>query len=171
MYEVSPLRYGAEGSLMRRADSLLQTFIRELGIEDSVRLAEIKKNWRNLFNEPLSFHMSPCSLSGGELLINVDSPVWLQELHYHKENIIEKLSPYGIREVRFRLGRVSTRGRPGERGQQRTFADNQLTTEERAYIEETLSQIDDEALRGTVKTAIEKAIASGKTKISLKTKS
>ncbi|MBM4128978.1 MAG: DUF721 domain-containing protein [Nitrospira sp.] len=148
---------------MRRADSLLQPFVRELGIDERVRLAGIKKNWRTLFNEPLSSHMSPCSLSGGELLIHVDSPVWLQELNYYKGTITERLSPLGVREVRFRLGRVSTK--VGATGKAQREKGRQLTTEEHSYIKEVLSQIDDDSLRGTIKTAIEKAISSGRTKI------
>ena len=92
---------------MKRADSLLSPFIRELGIEDGVKLAEIKRNWCNLFNKPLSYHMSPLILSKGEILLNVDSPVWLQEITFYKEDIIKKMSSYGVKAIRFRLGKVS----------------------------------------------------------------
>ncbi len=151
---------------MKRADSLLSPVIRELGIEDSVKLAEIKKTWHNLFNKPLSYHMSPFKLSEGEIFLNVDSPVWLQELNFYKEEIIRKMSSYGVRAVRFRLGRVSKKS---EVRSQKSEV-RRLTHEELSYVEETVSQIGDDALKGAVKMAIEKAIASGKTKISLKVK-
>jgi len=111
-YNNALVRGGAWWCGVKRIDHLLIPFIRELGIEDSVRLAEIKKDWYNLFNEPLSSHMSPYKLSEGEILLTVDSPVWLQELSFYKEDIIKKLSSYNVKSVRFRLGRVSIRKSP-----------------------------------------------------------
>lgn len=150
---------------MKRADSLLIPLVRGLGIEDGTKLIELRKNWNNLFNEPLSYHMSPYKLSEREILLNVDSPVWLQELNFYKKDIIEKLSPYGIRDIRFRLGRVSKRTK--SEVESRKLKVERLTTEELSYIEETVSQIDDEDLRETVRRTIEKAITSNKTKVRL----
>ena len=153
---------------MKRADSVLIPFIRELGIEDGVKLAEIRRNWYNLFDKPLSYHMSPFILSKGEILLNVDSPVWLQELTFYKEDIIKKMSSYGVKAVRFRLGRVSRNKQSAvirlRRSQQ--SAVKQLTNEEHAFVRDVVSKIGDDLLKGTVKTAIEKSISSGKTKIS-----
>ena len=151
---------------MKRADSVLIPFIRELGIEDGVKLAEIRRNWYNLFDKPLSYHMSPLILSKGDILLNVDSPVWLQELTFYKEDIIKKMSSYGVKAVRFRLGRVSRNKQSAVSSQQ--SAVKQLTNEERAFVRDIVSKIGDDLLKGTVKTAIEKSISSGKTKISQK---
>jgi hypothetical protein len=146
---------------VKKADSLLIPLIKELGIEDSVRLAEIKNNWHNIFNKPLSYHMSPSMLSKGEILLNVDSPVWLQELKFYKEDIIKKMGSYGVKAVRFRLGRVSTKS---EARSQKSKA-RSLTHEELSYIEDTVSKISGEALRETVIRTIEKALISGRTKL------
>jgi hypothetical protein len=144
---------------VKRADSLLNPFIRELGIEDGVKLAEIRRNWYNLFDKPLSYHMSPFILSKGEILLNVDSPVWLQELTFYKEDIIKKMSSYGVKTVRFRLGRVSTKVKSGIQGWKSRV--KQLTTEELSYIEETVSKINDEKLKETVQKAMKKSFATG----------
>lgn len=148
---------------MKRADSLVFSLVRDLGIENSIRLIEIKKNWHNLFNEPLSSHVAPYKLSEGEILLNVDSPVWLQELNYFKKDVIEKLSPYGVREVRLRLGRVSRIIKSGVQSQKSRI--EPLTTEEISYIEKTVSQIGDKELRETVRRIVEKAIILNKTKV------
>ena len=148
---------------MKRADSLLAPVIRDLGIVDGVRLAEIKRNWYSLFQKPLSYHMAPSLFSKGELLINVDSPVWRQELNFYKEDILKKLRPYGVSAVRFRLGRVSLTEKTGTKGKREEF--KTLGAEERSYIDETISEIQDESLKETLKTTMEKAITSGKTKI------
>jgi hypothetical protein len=145
---------------VKRIDSLLGPFIRELGIEEGVRLAEIKRDWFSLFNEPLSYHMSPFMLSEGEITLNVDSPVWLQQLNFYKEDITKKLSSYGVKSVRFRLGKVSTRKISNLKSQISNL--KPLTEEECSYIEETVLQINDEALREVVRRAIEKSLTSGR---------
>lgn len=139
---------------MKRADSLLTPLIRNLGIEDAVRLGHIKKEWACVFERPVSLHMSPANLKEGELLINVDSPVWLQQLSFYKETIIKKLHPFGIKAVRFKLGRVLP-----EKKQDKTIPKRQaLTAKEHSYIEETVSSIPDQELRDRIKKAIEKSI-------------
>lgn len=105
--------------------------------------------------------MWPSKLSEGEILLNVDSPVWLQELNYYKEDIIKKLNSYGIKEVRFRLGRVSTRTMSEVKSQKSKV--RRFSTEEISYIDNAVSEITDPELRETVRRAIEKAIASGRT--------
>jgi len=144
-------------------DSLLIPFIRELGIEDGVRLAKIKRNWHNLFNKPISHHMSPSMLSRGEILLNVDSPVWLQELQYYKDDILKKMRSYGVKAVRFRIGRVSKKS--GVRCRESDV--RKPTHEELSYIENITSKINDEALRETVRRTIEKAITSNRGKVRL----
>lgn len=150
---------------MKRVVDLLLPLVKDLGIEDNIRLTEIKKSWYSLFKDPLSSHMWPSKLSEGEILLNVDSPVWLQELNYYKEDIIKKLNSYGIKEVRFRLGRVSTRTMSEVKSQKSKV--RRFSTEEISYIDNAVSEITDPELRETVRRAIEKAIASNKTKVRL----
>lgn len=164
MYKMHPIWTNKKGGLVKRADSLILPLIKELGIEEGVRLAEIKKHWYDLFNEPLSYHMSPSKLSGGEILLNVDSPVWLHELNFFKEEIFKKLSSYGVKSVRFRLGRTSIRGKSKNRPQSAGSVIKPLRDDEISYIKETVSLIHDQELRDKVRKAIEKAIISGRTK-------
>jgi hypothetical protein len=147
---------------MKQAGSLIGPIIDDLGIREGVKLAEIKKNWHSLFQKPVSFHTSPSKLTDGELLLNVDSPVWLQQLNFFKADIIQKLGAFGITSVRLRLGRVSLKGH----SEGPPVRSKPVSAEARAYIEKTVSAVDDEALKAAMKKAMEKAISSGKTKIS-----
>jgi len=162
MYEMSAFWQSQKGSLVKRVDSLLGPLVRDLGIEDGLRLVQVKKNWHTLFNEPLSSHMTPYKLTQGALLLNVDSSVWLQELNYFKKDIIEKLTPYGINDIRFKLGKVSKKTESGVCDQ--GYIIKTLTPEEVSYIEKTVCQVMDEELKGTVRRAIEKSISSRQTK-------
>jgi hypothetical protein len=149
---------------VKRADSLLSSVIKDLGIADGVKFAEIKRDWNTLFDQPLSFHMSPSIFSNSELLIFVDSPAWLQELSFFREDIRRKLESYGVKSIRFRLGRVATNTKKRVRNHKAGV--KQLTNMEHEVVENMVSSIDDEALKRAMKTTIEKAIASGKTKVS-----
>jgi hypothetical protein len=148
---------------VKRADSLLKPLIRDLGIEEGVRLSEMKQKWNVLFQEPLPHHMSPSLFTGGELLLNVDSPVWLQELKFYREDIIRKLSSYGVKAIRFRLGRVVTTGKSGV-GNERLGVKS-LKADEHSFIDKAVAGITEDDLKVTLKTAMKKAITSGKTRI------
>lgn len=147
---------------MKRADSLLKPLVRDLGIEDGIRLSQIKRHWYTLFHKPLSHHMSPSFLSGNELLLTVDSPVWLQELKFYQGDIITKLALYEVKTVRFRLGRVNA-AENAETGREGGKA-KPLTAHDRSFIEDTVSTIEDEELREVVKKAMGKAIATVRTR-------
>ena len=143
---------------MHRTDSLLIPIIKQLGIESDIKLADIKRNWVQLFNKPLSYHMSPRKLSNGEILIHVDSHMWLQELQFYKEEILRKLHPYGVRALRFKIGRVSAEKESKVKSQKSKV--KQLTSEELSYIENMVSVINDQELRDKIIKAIGKSIAT-----------
>jgi hypothetical protein len=164
---MSPFRRREKSGLVKKLDSLLAPVIKNLEIEDGVRFAGIRKNWQLLFKRPLTYHAAPSVLSEGELVLNVDSPAWLQELKFFTGDIIKKLSPFGVRTIRLRLGKVSSNLKESisvEEGARRA-APVQFTPEEIEYIQQTVSGIYDDELRGTIRAAIEKAISSGGTKI------
>lgn len=106
--------------------------------------------------------MSPCTLSHGEILLNVDSPVWLQELQYYKKEVLGKLRPYGITSMRFKIGRVSSTISRDKRHEEARF--KTLTAEEISLVEDTVSQIDDEELRETLQKAMKRSLSARKVK-------
>jgi hypothetical protein len=154
---------------MKRADTLLTPFLKSSGIQDGVKLAAMRAQWHHLFSKPLSYHILPFRFSQGELILNVDSHVWLQELNFLKRDIVKKLSPYGVRTVRLRIGKTQSKtGNRLRNGGVKSTTYRELTSTELSYIEATVSSLPDEQLRRTVRTILEKAIATGRTKIALR---
>jgi hypothetical protein len=143
---------------MIRADSILKPIFKNLGIDDGVRLARIKNNWQKIFKKPLTLHMSPSKLTEGELLINVDSPIWIQQLSYYKREIIENLNVYGVKGVRFRLGNISYAKR--HKSHKREI--KELSSADTLFIDDLISKINDDTLKESVKRAIEQSLKSGK---------
>ncbi len=139
---------------MEKAGFLLSPLLKRLGIEEDVRLQRIRNDWHNLFEKPLSIHMSPSKLFEGDLLLSVDSPAWMQQLGFCKKEILNILAAYGVRDVRFRIGRVSQ-----ESGRKLpACAPSELSTEETLFISDLLAGIDDEMLRESICRAIEKSL-------------
>jgi hypothetical protein len=149
---------------VKRAGSLLTGVIRGLDLEDGVTLEEIRRRWDTLFRQPLPTHMAPFLLSHGELLIAVDSPVWLQELRFRQDDILRKLSPFRVTSVRFKLGKISRKGSSVAQHTARRTTSRPLKTEELALIESTISGVENAELRETIRRAISQSILTGKRK-------
>lgn len=106
--------------------------------------------------------MSPCKLSHGEILLNVDSPVWLQELQYYKKEILGKLRSYGVTSMRLKIGRVSRSISRDRRREETRF--KALTSEEISLVEDTVSQVDNEELREILQKAMKRSLSARKVK-------
>lgn len=141
---------------MKRVDLLISPILKEFGMEEAVSFEGIKRRWADMFPEPLSLHMSPSGLKNGELLITVDSPLWLQQLTFFKTEIIKNLSSYGIRDVRFRVGKVNTtKIRVSQNAQRKKQS---LDCDALQQIEDTVSEIKDIAVKESIRKAMEKSL-------------
>ncbi len=140
---------------MEKAESLLSPLIERLGIAEDVRLERIRNDWSTLFEKPLLSHMSPSRLLEGDLLLCVDSPAWMQQLVFCREEILKKLTGYGVRGLRFRIGRVALRSRRQDRTRPKA---KELSSEENLFIADLVSRVGDEALRETIRKTVEKSL-------------
>ena len=141
---------------MKKAETVLGPMLKRLGIESGVRLERIRNDWFDIFETSLSSHMYPAGCTRDELLLNVDSPAWMQQLTYYKKDVIGKLSAYGITGVRFRVGKVRGRGKPAEkRDIVRVPSEDDLS-----FAESAVSDITDARIRESIRRAIEKSLSS-----------
>lgn len=143
---------------MKKTGAVLDPILRTLGLESGVRLARIKSDWYGLFDEQVTSQLFPSTLSGSELLLYVSSPIWMQQFSYHKDQILKKLNSYGVKNIRFRLGKIPP-------GKQKTAVPRkipQINPEQRLYIEKLLKDIPDENLKEAVKKAMEKSLSSAR---------
>jgi len=147
---------------VKRIGNLISPLVAGLGLEEAVRFEQIRKEWSNIFREPLSLHMSPCSLKHGELLITVDSAVWHQQIVFLKTQILKNVSPYGVKDVRFRIGkvRVETKDAPPHPQQKKIPLDRYSLQQ----IEETVSGLGNGPLKESIRKTMEKSLSARKTK-------
>jgi hypothetical protein len=144
---------------MKRIGPLLSGIFSDLGIGDRMKLEKLRREWLGIFHEPMSVHTFPSEIKDGELLITVDSPIWLQQLGFFKRDILTKLVGFDIKSVRFRHGRITRDDRVSSlrSGSNETKPVHELRDSEIAWIDKTVSDIEDDELKDAVRKAIEKA--------------
>jgi predicted nucleic acid-binding Zn ribbon protein len=158
-----PLKESGKGSL-KSVGSLLSSIFKDLGIEDKISLNSMQEEWHRLFNEPLSLHTYPVDIKEGELTINVDSPAWLGQLKFFKQDIIKKLQAYNISSVKFKHGRVyqkrvkSSELRVQSEKNSKTQNSKPLTLSELEWADQIVSSIEDPDLKEDIRKAIEKSL-------------
>lgn len=140
---------------MKRIGALISPFVKNLGIEGAVRLEDIRREWPAIFSEPLSMHMQPSSLKDNELIINVDSPVWLQQISFFRDDITGKLNRFNIKSVRFRLGRLAAP--KTSRPYYPPVRKKEMSNEDKLFIDDTVSEVADPGLQERIKAVMEKA--------------
>jgi hypothetical protein len=146
---------------MKKVGTLLSFIFKDLGIEDKIRLNSMQEEWYRLFNEPLSLHTYPVDIKDRELTINVDSPVWLGQLKFFKQDIIKKLHAYNVSSVKFKHGRVYQKRGQGARGKRQEDSKQlpkAVTDSELAWINQIVSTVSDSELQENIRKAISKAV-------------
>jgi hypothetical protein len=137
---------------VERADSALGPLIKDLGLEDALKLYRIKHSWKEAIGEPLAAHAAPTMLKAGVLFMNVSSPAWLQQAGYYKARIVERLGRFGVSGIRLKLGKVE------QTAVKRAAEERPFVEPDPALIEELLSSIEDEELKQSVRRAARKAL-------------
>lgn len=87
----------------------------DLGLEGVARAHEIGRIWEEAVGEQIAAHCRPLGLRGEVLELQVDSPVWSQQLQLRKPELLaaleRALGSNAPRELRFQVGY----GRPARR--------------------------------------------------------
>ncbi len=133
---------------MQRAGNILKKFTKEYGLEGGLTLQAIKNQWEHLVGQTIALHTSPDIIKGKILTLVVDTPQWMHHLSFYKQDICEKLKPYKVTEIRFKLGRLPVEDSFRKRVDIKQEINNiSLTEEDSRYIENTLRSIKDNELK------------------------
>lgn len=75
----------------------------------SMEVLELWRTWKEIVGEELAGVARPSEWKKGVLFVKVVDPIWLQELTYKKQELLEglkrKLSKPLLKDIRFTLGR------------------------------------------------------------------
>lgn len=93
---------------MQPVGDLVGKVLGELGLDGVAFAHRIGTDWPELVGPQIAAHCRPLGLRGGVLELEVDSPVWSQQLQLRKTELLAKLreryDAQAPRELRFQVG-------------------------------------------------------------------
>jgi len=144
---------------MHYLNTLLKKYFKESGMESGLLVNKLRGLWPELVGEAVSAHTSPESVDGKVITLTVDTPQWMHHLGFFKEDILTKLKPYGLTDVRFRLGKTARAKAAGPKPKETRLSDRDIS-----YIEKTLKDINDPELKEKLRALITHGLAGEKKK-------
>lgn len=92
---------------MESIKDILPQVIDSLNSGKPENAARINKLWSSVLEPKAVRHAKPAGFKKGILTINVDSPVWLFQLNFKRQQILENLQKEfkDLTAIKFRIGR------------------------------------------------------------------
>lgn len=93
----------------RPLSAVVPDVLARLQLDRRLAEAEVVRVWSQVLSPALTAHAQPTALRHGTLFVNVDHPVWRDEIvRYHRHEILERLQqalgPEVVRRICFRVG-------------------------------------------------------------------
>jgi predicted nucleic acid-binding Zn ribbon protein len=149
---------------MAKISDVLLKIAKKFDLEIKIVEHTINKNWTKLVGERIASHTKPDTVSYRKLLVYVDSPAWMQQLTFLKEDIIKNINEASgrqiIKDIKFRIGDVAKDAsaenkRPDERMEYRL-----LTKDDLIFADEVTKPIGDDETKGRAKKAVIKYLTA-----------
>ena len=90
-----------------RVGDVLPSVLGDLGIAETLRAADVLGAWQRVVGEKLARVARARSFQGGILVVEAESPVWMQEIRFHqvrlRKRLDEECGPGVVREFRLVL--------------------------------------------------------------------
>jgi predicted nucleic acid-binding Zn ribbon protein len=98
---------------MQNVGDLVGQVLGDLGLDGVALAHRIGEQWEEIVGPQVALHCRPKGLRGPVLELEVDSPVWSQQLQLRKTELLaklaERLGAEAPRELRFQVGYVRRR--------------------------------------------------------------
>ncbi|MCX8034132.1 MAG: DUF721 domain-containing protein [Thermodesulfovibrio sp.] len=141
---------------MQKIGLVLPSLFNNLGIEDAVKLKFLRKKWNEIFSAPLRDYTYPKEIKEGFLYVTVASHAWLNELKLLKEEFLNRLIPYGIKDVEFKFGKIYNTRKKIET----EVKTKNISEQQEQWINDILEKINDEEIRLVFKNLLRKHLAN-----------
>ncbi len=137
-----------------RVSSLLKQLLDQPGIGEQITRHQAWLVWDKLVGEQIAARARPLRLRKGVLEVQVDHPVWMQQLQMMKPQILEKITARipnaGITDIYLRQARNNQGYRPPKINKSPAapaWTKTELTAEEKETIEAELEKIDNQEVK------------------------
>ncbi|MEK6537717.1 MAG: DUF721 domain-containing protein [Nitrospirota bacterium] len=93
---------------MQKVSGILVKLLKQYGLEGKMMEYTLAEKWETIAGSIIAAHSKPSDIRYRKLYIIVDSPVWLQELSFYKEELVNNINNYFgrkvINDVFFKIG-------------------------------------------------------------------
>lgn len=90
-------------------NEVLGALFHDMKIESRMEHVMLHKVWQQAVGEQIANNTAPANVRNGVLFVNVASSVWMQQLNFLRDQILEKLNARlsnksQLKEIRFKIG-------------------------------------------------------------------
>jgi hypothetical protein len=129
--------------------SVVDETLRALGIDAPIKSYSLFNAWREIVGKTIALQTQPRSLRNQILFVDVSHSTWIQQLQFLKPQLLEKLNAFlgepSIRDIRFRLGKISPPSPPSSPSP--VWSKEHLDKGTLDRMDELLGGIEDEEMR------------------------
>lgn len=140
---------------VEKISQTLQKVLTARGLSGRLGIYRVIGRWDSVVGTVIARHAQPHSIRGKKLTVQVDSPVWMQQLALLKPDLIEKvnkgLGPETVKEIKLTLGTVE--GRPIRKEKAAPLPP--LSEEERDLIDRYTDDIREPDIRASLRRLME----------------
>jgi len=95
---------------MQKVSGILEKLLKQYGLEGKMVEYTMADKWEAIVGKIIAAHSRPTGIHHKRLYVIVDSPVWLQEMSFYKDDLVEKVNNYYgkkiIKEVSLKTGQI-----------------------------------------------------------------
>ncbi|MBI5181381.1 MAG: DUF721 domain-containing protein [Nitrospirae bacterium] len=149
---------------MARISDVLLKIAQKFDIE--IRLFEhtISRRWEEIVGGRIASHTRPDVISYRILTVYVDSPAWMQQLTFLKDDIIKKINKVIgrqiVKDIRFRIGDVAKNEIAEDKRPEDKMEYRLLTKDDLNFADEVTRPIGDGEIKGRAKKAVIKYLTA-----------
>ena len=146
---------------------ILKPFLSSLGLERRLEEQKVLDAWQKAVGEVIAEKTFPMRMRNGVLYVIVTNSVWLQELHFMKGLILQKLQRLvgdsHLQDLRFNLGAIDPPAADREgKNIKRVIGEENLNKEEQDRVEQAIAGISNQEMRESLRRIYSKALAADK---------
>ena len=155
------MRRRTQAKKLQHVSDILRSVLQKKGIPLNLENQRMARAWDSAVGPRIAAQTRPDTIRRGILFVRVSNSVWMQQLHYLKQEIIEKvnrtLGEEVIGNLFFTIGDVSLR-RPSRADATPTPQVRPLREREKKMVEEWIASVTDAELRDIMRRMVTKGI-------------
>ncbi|MBM4271105.1 MAG: DUF721 domain-containing protein [Deltaproteobacteria bacterium] len=156
------MRKRSQSAKLQHLGDILQTILQKHKIFIRSEETHLSDTWNRAVGPQIAAQTRPARIKKNTLFVNVSTSIWMQQLHFLKEEIMEKYNLQSGREpitnIYFSIGEISP---PWAKKTHQSFLSPEyhlLKERDKKLIEKSTASIADEELRNILKRVLMKSI-------------